>query len=466
MEPRIQYATTADGASIACWRIGEGPVLVNPPPALPWSHIELEWQIPEWRHWYEHLIETMSVVRYDNRGSGLSSRELTNYSFETHLLDLEAVVNRLGLERFALFGLFFNSPIAIAYAARHPERVSKLVLWCPVADATNSTSRSPEQEEALERLLEVDYELFTETMAHTAFGWAQGDIAHRIAEYMRRSLPHEQARACWKANSDINVTPQLSQLPQPTLVIHRRDFKLIDLEASKRIAATIPNARLKILEGDSLSPYTGDMAEAVAVITEFLQGDAEAPVPRKTHGHLEEAPRAAASAGFRTIMFTDMEESTATTQRLGDAQAQELVRLHNEIVGDALTRHDGSRVKHTGDGIMAAFLTASSAVEAAVTIQRAFAVYNEGHPASAVKVRIGINAGEPLAEGDDFFGTAVQVASRVCSNAAPGEILTSDVVRQLVAGKGFLFADRGETVLRGFEDPVRLYEVRWSEDRV
>jgi class 3 adenylate cyclase len=160
-------------------------------------------------------------------------------------------------------------------------------------------------------------------------------------------------------------------------------------------------------------------------------------------------------------MFTDMEGSTASTQRLGDAAAQELVRLHNTIVGDALATFGGTQVKHTGDGIMAWFHTASSAVECAIAIQQGFAAHNEEMPAERVNVRIGINAGEPVQEGDDLFGTAVQLAKRVCDAGDAGEILTSDVVRQLVAGKGFLFADRGEAVMRGFEDPVRLYEVRW-----
>ena len=163
-------------------------------------------------------------------------------------------------------------------------------------------------------------------------------------------------------------------------------------------------------------------------------------------------------------MFTDMQESTAFTQRLGDARAQELVRMHNEIVEQALLGHGGTRVKHTGDGIMASFPTASGAVECAVEIQRAFAQRNEAEPETPVSVRIGINAGEPVAEGDDLFGTSVQMAARVCGRAEPGEILTTDVVRQLVAGKGILFADKGMAELRGFEDPVRVYDVRWRRD--
>lgn len=467
MEPRIQYATTSDGVSIALWSIGEGLPIVNPPPALPWSHIELEWQIPEWRHWYEHLQETYQIVRYDNRGSGLSTRNVSDFSLESHLRDLEAVVDRLGLEKFAIFGMYTNAPVAIAYAVRHPERVSHLILFCAMARAADSHA-SPGTEEALAHLRDIDYELFTETLAHTVFGWSEGDAAHRVAVYMRESLSHDAARTCWESNQQMDVTDLLPQITQPTLVLHRREFPLLDLEVAKNLASTIPNARLKVLEGSSLSPYMGDMRAVLDALHEFTGVNAaQAKAGQTSHPH---EPKAQAHesgpqpGGFRTIMFTDMEGSTALTQRLGDARAQALVRLHNTIVGDALAAHSGSQVKHTGDGIMASFLTASAAVECAITIQRAFNRHNETNPLDRVMVRIGINAGEPVAEGNDLFGTAVQLAARICARGEAGEILSSDVVRQLVAGKGFLFADQGEAEIRGFEDPVRLYEVRWRED--
>jgi len=160
----------------------------------------------------------------------------------------------------------------------------------------------------------------------------------------------------------------------------------------------------------------------------------------------------------RTVLFTDITDSTALTQRLGDTKAQELVRAHNAIVREALRAQGGSEIKHTGDGIMASFPSASGALECAVAIQRAVEA-SEG-----LSVHIGLNAGEPVEEESDLFGTAVQLARRICDQAEGGEILASDVVRQLAAGKGFLFADRGEVALRGFEDPVRLYEVRWREE--
>ena len=155
-----------------------------------------------------------------------------------------------------------------------------------------------------------------------------------------------------------------------------------------------------------------------------------------------------------------MEGSTSLTQRVGDAKAQEVLRTHNRIVREALQAHDGSEIKHTGDGIMASFQSASGAIDCAVDIQRALDSRNEANPETPLRVRIGLNAGEPVAEGDDLFGTAVQLASRIAARAEPGQVLVSDVVRQLAAGKEFLFSDEGDVVLRGFEDPVRLYGVR------
>ena len=166
---------------------------------------------------------------------------------------------------------------------------------------------------------------------------------------------------------------------------------------------------------------------------------------------------------LRAIFFTDIESSVATTQRLGDAGAMELLRIHNTVVRDALQTHYGQEVKHTGDGMMASFVSASSAVKCAIAIQKALATHSEQNPEQALRVRVGISAGEPVMEDQDLFGAAVQLASRICDCAEPSSILVAHVVWELCMGKNLLFADSGETTLRGFEDPVRLYEVRWRD---
>jgi class 3 adenylate cyclase len=171
-----------------------------------------------------------------------------------------------------------------------------------------------------------------------------------------------------------------------------------------------------------------------------------------------------AESAFRIIMFTDLEGSTALTQRLGDAKAMELLRAHNAIIRDTLAATGGREVKHTGDGIMASFLSVSTAVECAIAIQEAFAAYNAQRPNATLGVRVGLSAGEPVAEDEDLFGTAVQLAARVCDKAEPRQILASNVVQELAAGKGFTFADNGEAMFKGFDKPVRLHEVRWREN--
>jgi len=447
MEPRIQYARTADGVNIAFWTLGEGTPLVQ----MPWmlaTHIELEWQMPEVRRWYERLSEKRKLVRYDCRGSGLSDRDVSDYSLDAHVLDLEAVVDRLRLERFTLFGMTYAGPVAVAYTAGHPERVSQLLLFCSWARTRDTASP---QLRALRQLIDTDWETYTETAGHTVLGWSEGEQARSAAAMLRESVTQEALQAALRAYREFDVTALLPQVRSPTLVLHRRELGWLDVAVARGLASRIPDARLTVLKGTSPTPWLQDMEAVVAAIDEFL-------------GEGQEVAAAAeppAAGAFRTILFTDVEGSTALTQRLGDAKAQELLRTHNRIVRDALRSHSGSEIKHTGDGIMASFASASRALECAIEIQRAFAQHNESNPDTPIRVRIGLNAGEPVAEEKDLFGTAVQLAARICAHAEPDEILTSDLIKGLAAGKGFLFADRGDVALRGFEEPVRLYEVRW-----
>jgi len=436
--------------SIAFWTLGEGMPLVYMP-KHPFSHIELEWQFPEMRRWYERLAQKRMLVRYDGRGSGLSQRNVADHSLDALVLDLGAVVDHLGLEAFALLGHMRTGPVAIAYAARHPERVSHLLLWCAHA-RTSDILQSP-QAEALVALMDQDWGLFTETAAHVVMGWSEGEPARRFAAYVRESITPEEVRAAYASILEFDVTALLPQLKSPTLVLQRRQVAYPEVHIASGLASRIPGARLALLEGTSLAPYLGDAEAVASAIDEFL-------------GKGEEAAAAAeppAAGAFRTILFTDVEGSTALTQRVGDAKAREVLRAHEGIVREALKAHGGSEVKALGDGFMASFSSATRALECAIAMQRAFAAHSEAADAP-IRVRIGLNAGEPIAEQEDLFGTAVNMAARIAAKAEGGEILASDVVRQLVAGKGFLFADRGEVALRGFEDPVRLYEVRWGEE--
>ncbi|MEE8346081.1 MAG: adenylate/guanylate cyclase domain-containing protein [Dehalococcoidia bacterium] len=457
MEPRIQYAKTKDGVSIAFYSIGEGLPLVYMT-GWPYQHLQLEWKYPVFTNMYELILEKRRLIRFDGRGSGLSDRSMSDYSLQARLLDLESVVERLGLEKFDLLASMACGPVAITYAARNPDRLSHLVLSETYARGEDYGALP--QIRALRRLIDTDWEIFTETAAHVMFGWSEGEGARRYAAFMRECVLQEDAISGIEERMKVDVTDLLPQVNTPTLVIQRRQVPVPTVDIARGLASRIPSARLVVLEGDF------GMPEEVRVdtILEFLGEGEEA-------GAAAEPPETSA---FRTVLFTDVEGSTALTQRLGDARARDVLRQHERMVREALKAHGGSEVKTMGDGFMVSFSSATRALECAIAIQRAFAEHNEtatAHPepvegrAEVIRVRIGLNAGEPIAEDEDLFGTAVIRAARIAAKAAGGEILASDVVRQLVEGKDFLFADRGETTLRGFDEPVRLYEVRWQPDQ-
>jgi class 3 adenylate cyclase len=445
MEPRIQYAKTKDGVNIAYCVMGEGIPLVHVP--FPFSHIQLEWQSAEYRIWYERLSEKREFVRYDARGSGLSDRDVADFSLDAQVDDLEAIVDRLGLERFALLGPFLFGPVAIAYAARHPERVSRLLLWCSWARATDAY-QSP-QAQSIVALRDKDWTTYTESVAHILLGWSAGEPAREVAALMRESVTQGTAQAILRAASQFDVTALLPKLKAPTLVLHRRQLAFPEVHIAKGLASRIPDARLALLEGASLLQQPENREAAATAIDEFLDAGEEA------------AAEPLAKEDIHTILFTDVEGSTVLTDRLGDAKARELLREHERMVRDALKAHGGSEVKALGDGFMTSFSSATKALECAIAMQRALAERNESAE-EPVLVRVGLNAGEPIAEDYDLHGTAVIEASRITAAAKGGEILAANVVRELAKGKGFLFADRGETSLKGFEEPMRLYEVNWE----
>jgi class 3 adenylate cyclase len=192
------------------------------------------------------------------------------------------------------------------------------------------------------------------------------------------------------------------------------------------------------------------------VVEAFLGGSVDAGTGRMV------APGGTPDGGFRTVLFTDIAGSTSMTQRLGDAEAMKIIRAHDSLVRREIDARHGKVVKHTGDGTMASFPTASGAIHASMAIQKAFRAHNQSLPDRPIEVRIGMSAGEPVDEGQDLFGATVQLARRVCDAASAGQICVSNVVRELCLGKEFTFADLGQATLRGFDEPVNLYEVPWS----
>jgi class 3 adenylate cyclase len=197
-----------------------------------------------------------------------------------------------------------------------------------------------------------------------------------------------------------------------------------------------------------------DIIEVERPTLNRFMGDWEANVPDIAR---LDGPHSAVDTGLRAVMFTDLEGSTEVSSRFGDDRAVTVVERHDRIVREALAHSGGREVKHTGDGIFASFTYVSRAVDCAVAIQRAFADIDDTGPGS--RVRIGISAGEPVDRNQDLYGAVVNLAARICGHAAPGQILVSAAVRELALGKGLGFVDLGLIALKGFDEPVRLYQV-------
>jgi len=445
MEPQIRFCTSADGTRIAYATLGEGPALVLVP---PWgANLERDCEHPDCNAFLQRLSRGRLYVTFDRRGVGASQWEVDNFSLEAQVADVVAVVDHLKLERFDLWGHLDGAAISVAYAAQNPQRLSRLVLWavypCGVEIVRPGAARG------LVELIRGNWSLARRTIADTVFPSGPIELQRWFSESFRQAMSAEVAAKCVEFLATVDVRPFLPRVTVPTLVFHRRGDRNAPIVAGRAAAALIPDARFVALQGDINHPYLGDTS-FLETMTQFLD-----------EGRVQEPTAEALAAGaFRTVLFTDVEGSTALTQRLGDARAQEVLRTHNTIVRDALKAHSGSETKHTGDGIMASFTSATRALESAIAMQRAFAAHNESAE-EPIRVRVGLNAGEPVAEEKDLFGTAVQLAARICAHAEPGQILASDVVQQLAAGKGFVFADKGEATLKGFDKPVRLYEVTW-----
>lgn len=443
MEPRIQYAKTKDGVSIAYATSGRGPpyVALND---IPWTHIQLE---RKYLPTSNELIEAENqIIRLDPRGMGMSDRDVGRFSLDGWVTDVEAVVDRLALGQFVFSAVGFSSVVAIAYAARHPDGVSQLVLVNGVARPADAFATP--QSQSLAQMLVSDWEMFSENVGGLAFGWGQ-DYARVYGEFIRAAATRDTARRAYATLAAIDVTDLLPSISIPTLVIHHSGIKYAPLDLAKRLVSGMPDARLVVVEG-SIASDPGRLAGPIREFLDEGRRPSGEPVP-------PDQP-----SGFRTILFTDMVGHTAMVQRLGDQAGRQLLREHERITRDALKAHGGAEVKSMGDGFMASFSSATKAVECAIAMQRAFAEHNESAP-EPISVRVGLNAGEPIAEDEDLFGTSVIAAARIAALADGGDILVANVVRELVAGKDFMVSDRGETALRGFDDPVRLFEVRWRE---
>ncbi len=289
-QPQIQYATTSDGVRIAFFATGEGPPLVHMPP-VPLGHLLYEWQNPANRAYFERIAESHTLIRYDSRGAGLSARDVTDYSLDAKLRDMDAVVNQLSLGRFALLGFGHSGAVAIAYTARHPDRVSHLILWHSYAKSSDVTSIS--RIEAARSLIQKDWTVYSQLEGYRVSGWAGGRAAAWYSDYIKESVTPDGLIAAYKSIGDTDVSELLPLVHAPTLVIARLASEVLPMEIARNLTATIPDARLVGLEGTGVIPFPDVAEQFVGAVTQFL-------------GETQDAPATVASASPLTPRETEV----------------------------------------------------------------------------------------------------------------------------------------------------------------
>jgi class 3 adenylate cyclase len=447
-EREVQYCTAEDGVRIAFCVEGTGPPVVVLPQLL--ESFSLHEVFPAFQKFMGALARGRMVVRFDFRGTGLSDRSADELGLEGGYRDLKAVIEAVGVETCELIALTSGGPTAIAYAARHPERVSALVLYGTYARHADLWSR--DFSESYSKLALERWDMAARVIAGLS-GEDTPESMVRHEELLRKSMTGETMSNMFMAQFETaDVSGILSDVKARTLVLHRSDDAAIPMVNARKLAAGIPGARLVLLQGRINNPAAGDSEAVVRAIDEFL---ADRP------GTGGRGPREAAGA-FRAILFTDLVGHTEMMSRLGDEKGREVLREHERITREVLAAHGGTEVKTMGDGFMASFGGVTKAVECAVALQKEIG-NRKWEIGEELSVRCGLNAGEPIEEDGDLFGATVILASRIAAKAEGGEILVSDTVRGLCSGKGFLFSDRGEFEAKGFEEPVRVYEVRWRD---
>jgi len=439
MEPRIQYAKTKDGVNIACYAIGDGqPTTLYI--ALPHSHLEAEWQIPSLRAAFTIAAQNGTFVRLDPRGFGLSDRDVVDFSVDAMVADIEAVVDRIGLKQLGIYGLGFASVPAIAYAARHPENITHLIL---AGAAASSEDFQPERLVALRSLIAVDWKLAAETGQRSLTPNLPEEMIRSFADLLRASVEGDQFLLFWDAALKWNADEHAKSLPVRTLLLHDRMDSNASIRTTRRVAGLIPNAHIAFVDG----PFGG-----AQVVREFYWG--QEPETRV------EAPASSVPAGTAVILFADIADSTALTERLGDAAFRAKAREIDGALRATIRECAGQPVEGPtlGDGVLAVFTSAREAIKAALACARA-------GDDSGLPLHLGLHAGDVTREKDpdgrdNVYGGAVNVAARISGLSAAGEVLVSETVRSLArTSAGVAFEDRGEQALKGVGEPVRVWAV-------
>jgi class 3 adenylate cyclase len=437
--PEIRYARGVGDIDIAYSEFGreDGPRLVWVSGFI--SHLELNWGAPGYANLIGPLGEACRVLAFDKRGTGLSSRDLGFGSLADRADDIRAVMDACEWPDAHLFGMSEGGPLALLFAATHPERVSSFSLYGTFARVTRAhdypLGAEQEEGEAFASLLEAVW----------GTGQAVGDpfLAHAdelpiadLARFERNACTPKMAGDIMRRNIEIDVRSLLPTIRVPTLVVHAVGDPLVAVEHGRFLAEHIDGARyLELPLAIHASTHAEDYEQLIDALVDHVHGERERVVSERV---------------LATVLFTDIIDSTQTAARLGDQQWRRLLDRHDTESRRCVDRFGGQMVKQTGDGMLATFDGASRGVQCAQLLSDTLAPLG-------VPIRAGLHTGEIERRGDDVGGIAVHIGARVASLAGAGEVFVSRTVRDLVVGSDLHFEDRGTHELKGVPDSWQLY---------
>jgi class 3 adenylate cyclase len=437
--PTTRYVTVGD-ADVAYQVVGDGPVDLVTFFGFG-SHLELMW---EWGEpFFSKLASFSRLVVFDRRGTGVSDPVPLNAipTWEEATEDLQAVLDAVGIEQAAIYAEADAGPIAILFAATHPERVSALILG-------TTSARLVADHDYRIGLPRADVEVFVALLADQ---WGTTDLvkilspelAHDdelmelLARQQRSALTPKAAGTLWRTIEDVDVRDALPLVQSPTLILHATDSDFVPMSHGEYLAQHIPGARLIERAGRTIMVVGATYGSTAELIADFLTGHSPPSVIERV---------------LTTVLFSDIVASTRRLAEIGDLAWRRLLDEHDRLVREQLWIHRGRKIHTTGDGFMASFDGPARAIRCAQAITHA--VQSLG-----IEVRVGLHTGECEVRDEDFAGLAVHIAARVGAMAGPGEVLVSGTVKDLVVGSGIEFADHGEQELKGVPGTWRLFAV-------
>jgi class 3 adenylate cyclase/alpha-beta hydrolase superfamily lysophospholipase len=443
--PETRYAKTVDGVHIAYQVFGDGPIDTVFSFGVV-SNVDQIWELPEFAAFLRRLATISRVIFFDSRGNGVSDRDLGSGAFEAVMDDIRAVMDAAGSERALQFGYQDGGMICALFAASFPERTSGLIM-------VNSAVRglwahdypwgwTAAEWDAYLAVIESSWGTLEHAEQHMRF-LAPNHVVdaagvHRFARYFRSTGSPGSMAALERMIRDADVRAVLPTIQVPTLVMHSAYDPVEPIDQGRYIAAHVPGATLVELPYDDHMLVLGAADDVIGNIERFA---------RQIRDDEIEFDRVLA-----TVLFTDIVDSTAQSAAVGDRAWTELREQHDRIVRANLGRYRGREIKTMGDGFLATFDGPARGVRCAASIVAA--VQSLG-----IEVRVGLHTGEVMIEGDDVAGMGVTIGARVGAKAGASEILVSQTVKDLVAGSGLTFADRGEHDLKGVPDRWHLYRV-------